>query len=226
MARGAAAKRTGAPKKSAALGPGKADVSSAATASALAHAPMMAGGNDGTDKAARTLARRPTIRPRAVTPPRTPAPPTATAPVTKTPAWTLPPVRLPSPRVTEASRMLSAAARPALLLVADASDQFEIALRHDDHVTASALRTTWRAPRTTALAAVTVVLLAVAAVVVVWASARPNEQLQTSAVPARATSTAIAPATHAAAVTKTEEPTAPSIPVFDVKSLPPASRGR
>jgi hypothetical protein len=175
---------------------------------------MIAGGDDGTEKAARVLARRPTIRPRPVTPPRT-ATPTATR------AWKLPPVRLPSPRITEAR----AATRPVLLLVADASDQFEIALRHDER-TAEARRN-WRAPRTIALATASVVVLAVAAGLVGWASARPSEQLATSTVSARAPATATAVATpRALPPAKAAEPAAPAIPLVDVKSLPPAPRGK
>jgi hypothetical protein len=117
---------------------------------------MMVGGDDGTDKAARTLARRPTIRARAVTPPRTATP-------TPTPTWKLPPVRPPSPR-GRATEAVGAAARPVLLLVADASDQFEVARLHDDRA-----------------------------------------------------SSAFRPA-------KADERAASSIPVFDVKSLPPAPR--
>ena len=187
---------------------------------------MMAGGDDGTDKGARVLARRPTIRPRAVTPPRTAAVTSrAAAPVTKAQTWTLPPVRLPSPRVraTE-SATAHAATRPVLLLVADASDQFEVARRHDDEGIGAARRA-WRAPRTMALAALTMLVLAAAGVVVVWASARPTEQLQTSALAVRATSTATSAAVSMPpSVPKATQPAAPSIPVFDVKSLPPAPR--
>jgi hypothetical protein len=187
---------------------------------------MMAGGDDGTDKAARVLARRPTIRPRAVTPPRSAtATPTPTATATKK----LPPMRLPSPRVraTEAER---AASRSVLLLVADASDQFEVARLHDHHDDRAngADRPAWRAPRTMALAASTVMVLAAAAVVVAWASGRPTEQLQTSASSTRTapTSTAVVIAlpSRVPAVATSDEPAAPSIPVFDVKSLPPAPR--
>jgi len=181
---------------------------------------MIAGGDDGTEKAARVLARRPTIRPRPVTPPRT----------ATTPTWRLPPVRLPSPRITEAR----AAARPVLLLVADASDQFEIALRHESS-TAEASRPTWRSPRTIAVVAASVVVLAVAVVVVVWASARPSEQLHTKAVPARAAAIATAtarttptsaPAPQAAPAAKPAEAASPVIPLVDVKSLPPAPRSK
>ncbi len=178
---------------------------------------MMAGGDDGTDKAARTLARRPTIRPRAVTPPRT----TLARTTTPAPTWKLPPVRLPSPRVsaTEAAR---AAARPVLLLVADASDHFEVARLHDDRAS-GALRPAWRAPRTTALAAATMMVLLAAAVVVgVSASGRPTAQVRASAS-SSALSSAL-PARIATAAARAEQPAAPQIPVFDVKSLPPAPR--
>ena len=179
---------------------------------------MIAGGEDGTEKAARVLARRPTIRPRAVTPPRT-------APA---PTWRLPPVRLPPPRLTDAR----AAARPVLLVVADASDQFEIALRHES-TSAETSRPMWRSPRTIAVVAASVVVLAVAAFVAVWASARPSEQLQTSAVPARAAAIATArptptsmPATHGVPAEKAAEAASPIIPLFDVKSLPSAPRSK
>jgi hypothetical protein len=185
---------------------------------------MIAGGDDGTDKAARVLARRPTIRPRPVTPPRTATATTAMSSTPATPApraWRLPPVRLPSPRIT-ARAQAGAATRPVLLLVADASDQFEIALRHD--AGAGEGRRMWRAPRIIALAAASVVVLAAAVVLVVWASARPSEQLATSAVSARAAT--IATAATALPAAKAAEPAAPEIPLVDVKSLPPAPRRR
>lgn len=79
-----------------------------------------------------------------------------------------------------------------------------------------------------ALAASTVTVLAAAAVVLVWASGRPTEQLQTSALSARAASTstanAIALPARVPAAAKADEPAAQPIPVFDVKSLPPAPR--
>ncbi len=191
---------------------------------------MMAAGGDGTNKPVRTLARRPTIRPRAVTPPRS----ATSAP---TPTWRLPPVRLPSPRVPSPPREAARAdARPVLLLVADASDQLEVARLHDE-APGGAVRAARRAPRAMALAASTVMVLAavvvvvVAWVVVAWASGRPTEPLQTSAMSTRTAPTSIVitnalPARVPAAAAKADESAARSIPVFDVKSLPPAPRGK
>jgi hypothetical protein len=180
----------------------------------------IAGGDDGTEKAARVLARRPTIRPRPVTPPRTAAA-TPAAPAAAR-VWTLPPVRLPSPRIHTRAQA-STAMRPVLLLVADASDQFEIALRHDER--AAAARRNWRGSRTIALATASLVVLAVAAGLVGWASARPSEQLQTSAVAARSASQTRATAMPTVLpAAKAAEPALPVIPLVDVKSLPPAPR--
>lgn len=187
---------------------------------------MIAGGGDGTEKAARVLARRPTIRPRPVTPPRAaPANATASNPARATaPTWRLPPVRLPSPRIAEAR----AAARPVLLLVADASDQFEIALRHES-TQAETRRPLWGSPRTLAVVTAAAVVLAVAALAVGWASARPGDRPPTSVTPARVAVIATAkptptsvPATQAPQVVAQVVPQV--IPLVDVKSLPPARR--
>ena len=75
------------------------------------------------------------------------------------------------------------------------------------------------------------VVVVVAWVVVAWASGRPTEPLKTSAMSTRTASTSIVitnalPARLPAAAAKADESAARSIPVFDVKSLPPAPRGK
>ena len=187
---------------------------------------MMAGGNDGTDSTARVLVRRPTIRPRPVTPPRSAevggrpdgAATTSNAPP---PTWKLPPVRLPAPRprLTESP----AEERPVLLLVADASDQFEIARRHDRSVDVTS------APRRPSLrivalvAAAALVVLAVAGALAI--TGRPAQATQATS-PRQGTQPTQAPqAAQGAAASKpapAPSATSPVIPVVDVKSLPSA----
>ena len=185
---------------------------------------MIAGGDDGSEKAGRVLARRPTIRPRPVTPPRSAT--TTPAPVAKGLTWKLPPVRLPSPRIAEAR----AAARPVLLLVADASDQFEIARGHESSgAPSSGLRgrSPWSIANVAIVVAVSAVVLVVAALAATWASSRPSEQLQTSAASPRATARATtAPAMQSPPAAMPAPAASPDIPVVDVKSLPPAPRSR
>ena len=188
---------------------------------------MIADGDEGTDKAPRVVARRPAIRPRPVTPPRSAQ---ATAPGTTmtaqpTPTWRLPPVRIPSPRirVSEARE----AERPVLLLVADASDQFELALLHESAETRPV-----RGTRTIAIAlaiAAAGVAILVGAVALSLAFVRPSPSFRAT-TPARAagagtgtkTGAAAAPATATTTATAESVAAAPVIPVFDVKSLPTA----
>jgi ribonuclease E len=179
---------------------------------------MMAGGNDGTDSTPRVLVRRPTIRPRPVTPPRSAnAATTATAPA-PTPTWKLPPVRLPSPRPLFAEAR--ADVRPVLLLVADASDQFDIARRHArPSAVTSAPR--HRFPRTVAMvAAGALVMLAVAAALAV--AGRPEAVAQATPASPASPATPATPATEPLPAVTTAAPTSPLIPLVDVKSLPPA----
>jgi len=189
---------------------------------------MADGGSSGTQRAARMVARRPAIRPRAVTPPRS----AEGARPASTTAHKLPPVRTPAPRrhVEGAAAERREAERPVLLLVADASDQFDIALRHES---ASAIATAQRAterearrlPRSVLVAAAiaaSIVVVIVAALVTSRVTAEPTFTPMPSTAVTTATAITTAPKTTAVPVAPASDVASPSIPVVDVKSLPPA----
>ncbi len=166
---------------------------------------MISGGNDSVVKVA-GAARRPSIRPKAVTPPRTASPDPL-----RTPTWTLPPVRTPAPRIAK---------RPILELVDQDDSESELVAPPPSSLV---LAPWWKQPRTIALVAASVLAAAFTTAAVVWtASARRDaaEAIEAVGTTTLASASLTLSAPPASPVLAPPAQVAPAIPVVDVNSLP------
>jgi hypothetical protein len=174
---------------------------------------MMAGGKDGVKVA--SSARRPSIRPKAVTPPRAGASSHVTLAAHDTPTRRLPPVRTPEPRI----------AKRRVLVLVDQDDTIdEVASQLPALVMAPHESAWWKQPRSVALVVVSVLAAAFTTTAVVWTALARRDAAEASVAVSTTTISSASLTLEAPLVPTLAEPRRhdSAIPVVDVNSLPAA----